>query len=116
MTKFIRLTAAAAIFVCGSAAASTVKTIDVEISYDAALLASNEGVTAVIQSIQQQAEDACGYTASVFASTTAIKRRDHACVNSVVDKAIAAIKSEQVEQGMAVHQKFAQLTPRTEQR
>lgn len=116
MIKFIHLTAAAAIFVCGVAAADPVKTIDVQISYDAALLMSDDGVDEVIQSIRQQAINACKYDSSTSASYTAIGRRDHACTDSVIEKAIAAIKAEQMDQGISVHQKFAQITPRTEQR
>jgi len=111
MTKFIHLTAAAAILACGTAAAGTVKTIDVEISYDATLLASDVGVDAVIQSITQQAKDACGHTSPAPASYTAISRLDHACVDSVVEQAVDAIKTEQAKQGTSVHQKFAQIAP-----
>lgn len=88
---FRNLTAlAAALALGGIAHAERVKTIEVELVYEPALLATEEGASAVLSSLTRQATYACR-TLSMASKGFSV---DEICVQDMVDEAVEKIGAD----------------------
>lgn len=112
MHKLSGTLAAAVLAVSPLAIAETGETITTDIKYDASLLATPEGVSDVLASIQRQAKRACRTTALFTNAPTT----DEVCVNSVVTGAVEKILDVQDLTDTETARVFASLTSATEQR
>lgn len=94
MYKSIFATVAVLGFAISSAHAET-ELIDVEISYDRALLSSTAGMKRLHASLQSQARKACSYEFETIPSLFLKSTVDAECVNSVMEQAIEAIAASE---------------------
>lgn len=88
------LALAAAVAVAGFAQAEELKTVTAEFTYDTALLTTEAGAAATLNSFERQAKRACRSLSLVSAGFT----YDEVCVASLVESAVAEIGSETLAQ------------------
>jgi len=88
------LALAAAVAVAGFAQAEELKTVTAEFTYDAALLTTEAGAEATLNSFERQAKRACRTLSMVSAGFT----YDDVCVSNLVESAVAEIGNDTLAQ------------------
>jgi UrcA family protein len=78
---------AGSVMFAAPAVAETQRVVQLEVQYDANVLATASGAETVLQSLQNQAATACGYTRPVTGSP----RIDDVCAAEVVARAVMQI-------------------------
>lgn len=106
--RFVHLASAA--LICVGAAGADPQQISVEITYDKALLESEDGARVVKRSVRRQAREACKYDDPSVNGSKFAGMIDHSCAQGIYNSAIAAIGEKQRATGQPVPREFSQLT------
>lgn len=102
MRKSLAIIAAAAAFTAPFAQAET-NPITVGMTYDAALLQSEDGAKEVLASLEAQATEACSYDSPILGTP----KVDATCRDELVKKSIDAIRLASLEEGTRAAYVFA---------
>ena len=102
MRKSLAIIAAAAAFTAPFTQADT-NPITVGMTYDAALLQSEDGAKEVLASLEEQATEACSYDSPILGTP----KVDATCRDELVKKSIDAIRLASLEEGTQAAYVFA---------
>ena len=102
MLKSLISAAAIALSLTPAALAAEGIPITVQITYDDALLDSEDGARLVLNSIKSQAKSACAYKASIATG----RSFDYTCVKSITDDSITEIVALRTSAGLETAPNF----------
>nr|WP_321359270.1 UrcA family protein [uncultured Hyphomonas sp.] len=95
-SRIISLTASASLvgaaLFAAPASAEIQRDLQLDVQYDASALSSASGAQSVLNSLQDQATDACRYTRPVLGAP----RVDDVCVSDIIAKAVSQINAPEL--------------------
>ncbi len=81
------------------------KTITVDLTYDRALLETESGAELVLESLRDQAIEACTYASPILGTP----KHDEACRDDLLEQAVAEVRRVSLQEGTAAVSVFASL-------